>query len=96
MAVELDVDNGATGGIGGTTFAIQPHHDTLLGPFTCNISGNGHMLWFYGHRHANNVRFSAWRQRGDQRDMIYESHHWEDPLWLEFTSLAKNPTYVAL
>src|SRR5207342_1032385 len=57
-----------TGGLAGTTFSIQPHQDTMLGPFKCTIQGDARMLWMYGHRHANNVRFSTWRNRGSQRD----------------------------
>ena len=49
------------------------------------------MLWFYGHRHANNKRFSAWRVRGTQRDLFYEGLHWEEPLLLEYTSTIENP-----
>jgi hypothetical protein len=44
----------------------------------------------FGHVHANDVDFTAWRTRGGQRQLIYDSFHWEEPLWLEFTSLAKN------
>jgi hypothetical protein len=40
--------------------------------------------------HANNERFSAWRVRGGQRDLIYESYDWEHPLVLEYSSLVKN------
>lgn len=77
---------------GSVLFAIGPHEDTMLGPFSCNVTGNGRMLWMYGHRHANNVRFSAWRQRGLQRDVIYEATHWEEPLVLEYSSTVMNNT----
>jgi hypothetical protein len=77
---------------GSTTFAVQPRQDTVLGPFKCTISGEGRMLWFYGHRHANNVRFSAWRNRGSQRDLFYEGLHWEEPIVLEYSSTVKNRT----
>mgnify|MGYP003407113002 CR=1 FL=1 len=76
---------------GDANLAIPPHADTLLGPYQCQITGTGRMLWFYGHRHANNVRFSTWRVRGDQRLLIYESYNWEDPLLLEFSSNRTNP-----
>ena len=49
------------------------------------------MLWVYGHRHANNQRFSAWRIRGDARLLIYEAFDWADPLLLEFSSTVQNP-----
>ena len=79
-----------TGGLAGTTFSIQPHQDTVLGPFKCTIQGDGRMLWMYGHRHANNVRFSTWRKRGSQRDLIYEAYDWEEPLVLEYASTVTN------
>jgi hypothetical protein len=75
---------------GDMLFAIQPHQDTVLGPYRCTINGNGRMLWFYGHRHANNERFSAWRIRGSQRDLFYEGRNWEEPIVLEYSSTVKN------
>jgi hypothetical protein len=77
--------------VGSATFAIQPREDTVLGPYSCDISGEGRMLWFYGHRHANNVRFSAWRVRGDERLLFYEGYNWEEVLLLEYSSLVQNP-----
>ena len=70
---------------------VAPKADVVLGPYECDIKKPGRLISMFGHVHANNVRFSAWRVRNGQRDLIYESHHWEEPLWLEFTSLAKNP-----
>jgi hypothetical protein len=75
---------------GSVTFAVQPHQDTVLGPFSCKPTGAGRMLWFYGHRHANNVRFSAWRIRGAQKDLFYEGLNWEEPLLLEYSSTVTN------
>jgi len=77
----------ATGDIG---FAVAPGDDVILGPYSCDIQAEGRMLWFYGHRHANNKRFSAWRVRGDQRDLFYEGLHWEETLLLEYTTLITN------
>lgn len=76
---------------GSVTFAVQPGEDTVLGPFRCTLDGTGRMLWMYGHRHANNVRFSTWRVRGGKRDLIYQGYHWEEPMVLEFSSTVKNP-----
>jgi hypothetical protein len=76
---------------GDTTFAIPARAETMLGPFRCQVFGSGRMLWMYGHRHANNVRFSAWRVRGDERVLLYEAYKWEDPLLLEFSSTVQNP-----
>ena len=77
--------------LGDPTFAIQPGEETTLGPYTCDIPSDGRMLWFYGHRHANNLRFTAWRVRGSQRDLFYEGYDWEDVLVLEYSSLIDNP-----
>jgi len=70
---------------------VAPGADVVLGPYGCDITAPGRLISMFGHVHANNVRFSAWRNHAGKRDLIYESYHWEDPLWLEFTSLAKNP-----
>jgi hypothetical protein len=75
---------------GSTTFAIQPHTATTLGPYTCTIQGDGRLLWLYGHRHANNVRFTVTRVRGTQRDVIYDANKWDEPLLLEYSSLVTN------
>ena len=77
---------------GDVGFQIQPGQDTILGPFTCDVTGTGRMLWMYGHRHANNVRFSTWRVRGGQSDIIYEAKDWEEPLVLEYSSTVTNAT----
>lgn len=77
---------------GDVTFAVAPGDDVILGPYSCDVQATGRMLWFYGHRHANNKRFSAWRVRNGQRDLFYEGLHWEETLLLEYTSLITNPT----
>src|SRR5690349_16862603 len=51
---------------GNVTFAIPPHTQTQIGPTTCTVSGNGRLLWAYGHRHASNTRFLMTRIRGTQ------------------------------
>jgi hypothetical protein len=76
---------------GDTSFQIQPREDRVLGPYSCNIEGDGRMLWLYGHRHANNVRFSAWRVRDGKRELFYEGLNWEEPLVLEYSSTVMNP-----
>jgi hypothetical protein len=76
---------------GDPTFSVAPGADQILGPYSCDIQGSGRLLWFYGHRHANNVRFSAWRVRGAQRDLFYEGLHWEETLLLDYSSDVKNP-----
>lgn len=75
---------------GDVRFQIQPREEVILGPYSCPIQGNGRMLWFYGHRHANNVRFSAWRVRDGKKDLFYEGRNWEEPLVLEYSSTVMN------
>jgi hypothetical protein len=69
--------------------AIGPGQDTIVNG-SCSVSGTGRMLWMYGHRHANNVRFSVWRNRGGQKDLVYQAYNWEDPLVLDYASNLKN------
>ena len=77
--------------VGGYAMAVAPgEHPTLH--YTCPVSEDGRVLEMYGHRHAHNVRFSAWRTRGDQRDLVYDGFNWKDPLVLEFSSVTTNPT----
>jgi len=69
---------------------IAPHQDIVMGPWECDVMQTGRLISMFGHVHANDVRFSAWRTRAGKSDLIYESYHWEEPLFLEFTSLSKN------
>jgi hypothetical protein len=71
---------------------IAPGADRVLGPYSCSVSGMGRVLWMYGHRHANNVRFSIWRERSGQRDLVYQGYDWEDPMVLDYSSTVMNPT----
>ena len=77
--------------MGDILFSVPPHTATTLGPYTCSVQGQGHLLWLYGHRHANNTRFTVTRVRGSQRDVIYDANKWEEPLLLEYNSLTANP-----
>ncbi|HVW30464.1 MAG TPA: hypothetical protein VHC69_34140 [Polyangiaceae bacterium] len=77
--------------IGDPLFSVPPHTSTTLGPYTCNVSGTGRLLWLYGHRHANNTRFTVTRIRGTQKDVIYDADNWEEPLLLNYSSLVTNP-----
>ena len=69
---------------------ILPGADVMING-SCRVQGNGRMLWMYGHRHANNVRFSTWRVRGTQRDLIYQGYNWEEALVLDYSSTIMNP-----
>jgi hypothetical protein len=68
---------------------IQPGQHVLLHG-TCPVSGTGRVLTLYGHVHANNHRFSAWRTRGGQKQLVYEMYDWEHPLVLEYSSIVEN------
>jgi hypothetical protein len=76
---------------GDVRFVVQPHQSTTLGPYTCNVDNDGRLLWLYGHRHSNNVRFTATRVRGSQRDVVYDANKWDEPLLLEYSTLVTNP-----
>jgi hypothetical protein len=56
----------------------------------CPITQAGRVLSHYGHRHANNLRFSTWRKRAGKSDLVYEDYNWEEPLTLEYSSLVTN------
>ncbi len=77
--------------IGNPVFSVPPHTKTTLGPYTCTVSGSGRLLWLYGHRHANNTRFTVTRIHGGQKDVIYDANKWEEPLLLNYSSLVTNP-----
>jgi hypothetical protein len=55
------------------------------------IEQDGRVLTMYGHRHSNNVRFSAYRVRAGTRELVYEDYDWEEPAVFEFNSLTTNP-----
>lgn len=58
----------------------------------CPIMGSGRIIRLFGHKHANNVRWSTYRVRGDQKDLLFEDYdHWEEPLVLEYSSITSNP-----
>lgn len=77
--------------IGNPVFSVPPHTSTTLGPYSCTVSGSGRLLWLYGHRHANNTRFTVTRIRGGQKDVIYDADKWDEPLLLNYSSLVTNP-----
>jgi hypothetical protein len=56
----------------------------------CAINGTGRLLTLYGHRHANNLRFSAWRERGGMRELVFEDYDWHEPTVLEYSSIITN------
>lgn len=68
---------------------VHPGEHALLSG-TCPISQSGRFLTLYGHVHANNKSFKAWRVRGQQRDLLYQSFDWVHPLVLEYSSVITN------
>jgi hypothetical protein len=68
---------------------VAPGQHVILSG-SCPVTGTGHVITLYGHRHANNVRFSAWRDRNGTRELVYDDYNWEDPLVLEMSSLVTN------
>ena len=68
---------------------ISPGEHVLLHG-SCPVSAAGRVLTLYGHVHANNHRFSAWRTRGGQQQLVYEMYDWEHPLVLEYSSIVDN------
>jgi hypothetical protein len=69
---------------------VSPGQHVILSG-SCPITQAGHVITLYGHRHANNLRFSAWRTRGAQRDLVFDDYDWVDPAVFEFSSLVTNP-----
>jgi hypothetical protein len=63
--------------------------ETVTG--TWPITDAGRVLTMYGHRHSNNVRFSAYRTRGGEKELVYDDYTWEDPTVFEFNSETVNP-----
>jgi hypothetical protein len=56
----------------------------------CPITKAGRILSHYGHRHANNQRFSTWRDRAGKLELIYEDYDWKEPLTLQYSSTVTN------
>jgi hypothetical protein len=73
-----------------TPMMVQPGQHVILSG-SCPITQAGHVITLYGHRHANNLRFSAYRTRGAKRDLVFDDYDWVEPAILEFSSLVTNP-----
>ncbi|HMJ10725.1 MAG TPA: hypothetical protein VK524_04920 [Polyangiaceae bacterium] len=52
------------------------------------ISEAGRILTLYGHRHSNNVRFSAYLNG----ELVFDDYDWREPAVFEFNTLTNNPT----
>jgi hypothetical protein len=73
--------------------AAVAHSHVVVGA-TCGITGAGRILSLYGHRHLNNKRFTAWRERNGERELILDDFDSEHPTVLEFNSIAMNPSPI--
>jgi hypothetical protein len=65
------------------------HSHVVVGA-SCPITGDGRVLTIYGHRHLSTPRFSVWRTRAGQKELILEDYDPEHPTVLELNSLTKN------
>lgn len=71
------------------TANITPgRHAVISG--SCDVTGTGRILTVYGHRHANNLRFGVWHERGGMRTLLMEDYDWHEPATLEFSSVITN------
>jgi hypothetical protein len=57
----------------------------------CRITQPGRILTIYGHVHSHNKRFSVWRTRGGNKQLVHEAYDWEHPHVSEFSSTVMNP-----
>jgi hypothetical protein len=61
----------------------------------CTVSQAGRVLTIYGHVHSHNERFSVWRTRGGNKQLVHEAYDWEHPNVSEFSSTVMNPALDA-
>jgi hypothetical protein len=73
----------------GVTAAVA-HSHVVVGA-SCPVTGTGRVLSLSGHRHLNNVRFSAWLNSGGEKKLVFEDYDAEHPASIEFNSLTTNP-----
>jgi hypothetical protein len=77
--------------LGGTSLAVPPGgHQAVHN--ACTIGGDTRILDIFGHFHAHTTRFSAWRTRGDQKDLFYEVFDWHDTPTISYDTATKNGT----
>jgi hypothetical protein len=75
--------------LGGTALAVPPGGHQVVHN-ACTIGGDTRILDIFGHFHAHTTRFSAWRTRGDQKDLFYEVYDWHDTPTISYDSATKN------
>jgi hypothetical protein len=77
--------------LGGTSLAVPPGGHQVVHN-ACTIGGDTRILDIFGHFHAHTTRFSAWRTRGDQKELFYEVFDWHDTPTISYDSKTKNGT----
>ncbi|HKU42758.1 MAG TPA: hypothetical protein VJR89_31585, partial [Polyangiales bacterium] len=65
------------------------HSHVVVGA-SCRINADGRVLTIYGHRHLSTPRFSVWRTRAGQKELVLEDYDPEHPTVLELNSLTEN------
>ncbi|HMJ11671.1 MAG TPA: hypothetical protein VK524_09680 [Polyangiaceae bacterium] len=58
---------------------------------SCQVTKDARIVDLFGHFHANTERFTAWRHRADQTELLYESYNWAEPADLLYDSVNENP-----
>jgi hypothetical protein len=76
--------------IGGLGIHVPPRSEQTV-YHSCNVTGDARVFDLFGHFHAHTERFSAWRTRDGQRELIYESYNWAEPADLVYDTVNKNP-----
>lgn len=77
--------------VGGLGMNVAPKSRQVL-DYGCDIGGASRIFELTGHFHAHTERFSAWRVRGGERTLVFESYNWAEPDVMTFDSLNQNPT----
>lgn len=76
--------------MGGLSYATPPGgHEIMRNEFNLS-AGPARILDLYGHAHANLLRFSAWRIRGADQLLLFESYDWAEPPVFNYDSLTTN------
>jgi hypothetical protein len=58
--------------------AAVAHSHVVIGA-SCPVTGTVRVLSLSGHRHLNNVRFSAWLNSGGEKKLVVEHYDAEHP-----------------
>jgi hypothetical protein len=69
--------------------AAVAHSHVVVGA-SCEVPSAGRILTLYGHRHYNNKRFSVFRTRGGEKELIFNDYDAAHPGVIEYSSLIDN------